>query len=137
MPSWRRHRKHLLLLSNAGKPIYSRYGDAFRLASFAGIVQAIISFVENEGDKIRTITAGRHQVRFCDDVSEGAADGMLTSASPGGEWCGRLCSWCGVLCTWSAFPPQGSPSAPSETSWGCCMGRWEGGGGGAYLPRQR
>ena len=62
MLSWRRRKKHFLVLSNAGKPIYSRYGDEFRLAGFAGIVQAIMSFVENEGDKIRVIRAGSHQV---------------------------------------------------------------------------
>ncbi|GBG79257.1 hypothetical protein CBR_g29308 [Chara braunii] len=62
--SWRTHKKHFFILSNAGKPIYSRYGDEHKLAGFAAILQAIMSFVENSGDVIRVIRAGKHQVVF-------------------------------------------------------------------------
>lgn len=62
--SWRKHKKHFFILSHAGKPIYSRYGDEHKLAGFSATLQAIISFVENSGDCIRYIQAGDHQVVF-------------------------------------------------------------------------
>ncbi|CAN0916368.1 Vacuolar fusion protein MON1 homolog [Linum grandiflorum] len=45
--SWRKRKKHFFVLSNSGKPIYSRYGDEHKLAGFSATLQAIISFVEN------------------------------------------------------------------------------------------
>ncbi|TKY67216.1 SAND protein [Spatholobus suberectus] len=62
--SWRKRKKHFFVLSHAGKPIYSRYGDEHRLAGFSATLQAIISFVENGGDSIKLVRAGRHQVVF-------------------------------------------------------------------------
>ncbi|OAE30551.1 hypothetical protein AXG93_4877s1020 [Marchantia polymorpha subsp. ruderalis] len=63
-PSWRRHKKHFFILSNAGKPIYSRYGDEHKLAGFSATLQAIMSFVENSGDTIHLVRAGDHQIIF-------------------------------------------------------------------------
>ncbi|KAL3687682.1 hypothetical protein R1sor_013991 [Riccia sorocarpa] len=63
-PSWRRHKKHFFILSNAGKPIYSRYGDEHKLAGFSATLQAIMSFVENSGDTVRLVRAGDHQIVF-------------------------------------------------------------------------
>ena len=48
-PAWALHRKHILVLSNAGKPIFSRYGDESRLAPVTGVLQALISFVKDSG----------------------------------------------------------------------------------------
>ncbi|KAL8167469.1 hypothetical protein V2J09_008968 [Rumex salicifolius] len=62
--SWRKRKKHFIILSNSGKPIYSRYGDEHRLAGFSATLQAIISFVENGGDKVKMVRAGKHQVVF-------------------------------------------------------------------------
>ncbi|CAH9139921.1 unnamed protein product [Cuscuta epithymum] len=62
--SWRKRKKHFFILSNSGKPIYSRYGDEHKLAGFSATLQAIISFVENGGDRINLIRAGKHQVAF-------------------------------------------------------------------------
>ncbi|KAL2630041.1 hypothetical protein R1flu_014727 [Riccia fluitans] len=63
-PSWRRHKKHFFILSNAGKPIYSRYGDEHKLAGFSATLQAIMSFVENSGDTVHLVRAGDHQIVF-------------------------------------------------------------------------
>ncbi|XP_024371446.1 vacuolar fusion protein MON1 homolog isoform X2 [Physcomitrium patens] len=63
-PSWRKHKKHFFILSNAGKPIYSRYGDEHKLAGFSATLQAIMSFVENSGDTIRFVKAGDYQIVF-------------------------------------------------------------------------
>ncbi|KAH7286199.1 hypothetical protein KP509_33G062800 [Ceratopteris richardii] len=62
--SWRKHKKHFFILSHAGKPIYSRYGDEHKLAGFAATLQAIMSFVENGGDRINYVRSGDHQVVF-------------------------------------------------------------------------
>ncbi|EHA8589957.1 vacuolar fusion protein MON1 [Cocos nucifera] len=62
--SWRKRKKHFFVLSHSGKPIYSRYGDEHKLAGFSATLQAIISFVENSGDRIKFVRAGNHQVAF-------------------------------------------------------------------------
>ncbi|XWS71821.1 hypothetical protein CRYUN_Cryun03dG0171000 [Craigia yunnanensis] len=62
--SWRKRKKHFFILSNSGKPIYSRYGDEHKLAGFSATLQAIISFVENGGDRVKLVKAGKNQVVF-------------------------------------------------------------------------
>ncbi|GFZ17906.1 SAND family protein [Actinidia rufa] len=62
--SWRKRKKHFFILSHSGKPIYSRYGDEHKLAGFSATLQAIISFVENGGDHVKLVRAGKHQVVF-------------------------------------------------------------------------
>ncbi|KAJ8751332.1 hypothetical protein K2173_016518 [Erythroxylum novogranatense] len=62
--SWRKRKKHFFILSYSGKPIYSRYGDELKLAGFSATLQAIISFVENGGDRVKLVRAGKHQVIF-------------------------------------------------------------------------
>ncbi|XP_039808965.1 vacuolar fusion protein MON1 homolog isoform X2 [Panicum virgatum] len=62
--SWRKRKKHFFILSNSGKPIYSRYGDEHKLAGFSATLQAIISFVENSGDHIKFVRSGKHQIVF-------------------------------------------------------------------------
>ncbi|KAJ6895261.1 vacuolar fusion protein MON1 [Populus alba x Populus x berolinensis] len=62
--SWRKRKKHFFILSHSGKPIYSRYGDEYKLAGFSATLQAIISFVENGGDRVKLVRAGKHQVVF-------------------------------------------------------------------------
>lgn len=62
--SWRKRKKHFFILSNSGKPIYSRYGDEHKLAGFSATLQAIVSFVENGGDCIKLVRAGNHQIIF-------------------------------------------------------------------------
>ena len=54
-PTWRYKKKHFFILSEAGKPIYSRYGDEDQLASLMAVMQATVSFVQDMGDNIRAI----------------------------------------------------------------------------------
>uniref|UniRef100_A0A2P2MH51 Vacuolar fusion protein MON1 homolog n=1 Tax=Rhizophora mucronata TaxID=61149 RepID=A0A2P2MH51_RHIMU len=61
---WRKRKKHFFILSHSGKPIYSRYGDEHKLAGFSATLQAIISFVEHGGDRVKLVRAGKHQVVF-------------------------------------------------------------------------
>ncbi|XP_057746336.1 vacuolar fusion protein MON1 homolog [Arachis stenosperma] len=62
--SWRKRKKHFFVLSHSGKPIYSRYGDEYKLAGFSATLQAIVSFVESRGDSVKWVRAGKHQVVF-------------------------------------------------------------------------
>ena len=64
MASWMNHYKHFFILSSAGKPIYTKYGDDSKLATLFGIIQAIISFIQEDGDTIRSIRAGSHLFAF-------------------------------------------------------------------------
>lgn len=61
---WAAHTKHIFVLSEAGKPIYSLHGEEDHLVSLGGIMQALVSFVADSGDAIRSIRAGRTQIVF-------------------------------------------------------------------------
>lgn len=73
-PAWIQHDKHIFLLSEAGKPIYcrydiqsrnnmlistgnwtlcDRYGSEDKLVTLMGVMQALISFVQDEGDTLK------------------------------------------------------------------------------------
>jgi hypothetical protein len=62
MLQWRAKLKHFLILSSAGKPIYSRHGDDQLIMNYIGVVQTIISFYQSTNDVLRGFTAG--DVRF-------------------------------------------------------------------------
>jgi hypothetical protein len=57
MIRWRSRRKHFFILSSAGKPIYSRYGDDSIISGYMGVIQAIISFFEDNGDTLQYVTS--------------------------------------------------------------------------------
>jgi len=63
-PAWKRHKKHIFILSEAGKPIYTRYGNEENLVTMMGLMQAIVSFVQDNKDNIRSVTAGNHKFIF-------------------------------------------------------------------------
>ncbi|CAH2058207.1 unnamed protein product, partial [Iphiclides podalirius] len=49
--------KHVFILSTAGKPIYSRYGNEDKLAGLCGVIQALVSVVEDQNqDILRSIS---------------------------------------------------------------------------------
>ena len=50
--------KHYLILSSAGKPIYSRHGDQNLINGYIGIIQTIISFYQGAEDPLKGFTAG-------------------------------------------------------------------------------
>lgn len=55
---WLAKKKHIFVLSSAGKPIYSRYGNEDKLATLYGVMQALVSFVQDQNDSIQSIHAG-------------------------------------------------------------------------------
>lgn len=63
---FKKHKKNILMFSNASKPIYTRYDcDEKKLIGITGVLVALISFAGRQGqDKLRCITAGSHKVVF-------------------------------------------------------------------------
>lgn len=55
---WKSKLKHYMILSSAGKPIYSRHGDLGLINSSMGVVQTIISFYEGSKNPLYGFTAG-------------------------------------------------------------------------------
>ncbi|XP_036433968.1 vacuolar fusion protein MON1 homolog B isoform X1 [Colossoma macropomum] len=74
--SWRSRRKHVFVLSEAGKPIYSRYGSEEALSSVMGVMMALMSFVQAGGNTIQSIHSDGHTIVF---LQKGPL--MLVSAS--------------------------------------------------------
>lgn len=55
---WKAKRKHYLILSAAGKPIWTRHGDSGLISSYVGIIQTIISFYQDANDSLKSFSAG-------------------------------------------------------------------------------
>uniref|UniRef100_V9ICE5 Vacuolar fusion protein MON1 homolog n=1 Tax=Apis cerana TaxID=7461 RepID=V9ICE5_APICE len=56
--TWLAQKKHVFILSQAGKPIYSRYSSEDKLVTVMGVMQALVSFVQAGSDMIRSVHAG-------------------------------------------------------------------------------
>ncbi|EXJ95312.1 hypothetical protein A1O1_00432 [Capronia coronata CBS 617.96] len=54
---WKSKRKHFIILSAAGKPIYTRHGSDAVISSYVGIIQTIISSYLEWGDQLRSFRA--------------------------------------------------------------------------------
>ncbi|KIX93392.1 uncharacterized protein Z520_10811 [Fonsecaea multimorphosa CBS 102226] len=54
---WMSKRKHFIILSAAGKPIYTRHGSDAVISSYVGIIQAIISSYSDAGDQLGSFQA--------------------------------------------------------------------------------
>jgi hypothetical protein len=54
---WKSKRKHFIILSAAGKPIYTRHGSDAVISSYVGIIQTIISSFAENGDQLRSFQA--------------------------------------------------------------------------------
>lgn len=55
---WMEKRKHYLILSAAGKPIWTRHGDGSLISTYIGVIQTIISFYEDSEDRLSSFSAG-------------------------------------------------------------------------------
>lgn len=55
---WKAKRKHYLILSAAGKPIWTRHGDGSLISTYVGVIQTIISFYEDSNDRLCSFSAG-------------------------------------------------------------------------------
>lgn len=61
---WRNHPRQFLVLSSAGKPIYSRYGDETQLSTLMSAIQAIISSFADMSDPIKSLTIKNQTIVF-------------------------------------------------------------------------
>lgn len=61
---WRGQKKHIFILSEAGKPIFSLHGNEDKLATLFGVIQALVSFVQLGQDAITSIHAGGIKFAF-------------------------------------------------------------------------
>ncbi|KAI9376596.1 trafficking protein Mon1-domain-containing protein [Aspergillus egyptiacus] len=58
LEKWKSKRKHYIILSAAGKPIWTRHGDGGLISTYVGIIQTIISSYEDSKDRLSGFTAG-------------------------------------------------------------------------------
>lgn len=63
---WRNKKKHVFILSKAGKPIYSRYGKEDKLVNDMSVMYTVASTVSISNDILRCIIAGSHKFVFLD-----------------------------------------------------------------------
>jgi hypothetical protein len=62
---WRSKSKHIFILSEAGKPIFSLHGNEVDLITFMGLLQALVSIIEcDNGNKLNFVIAGDHKIVF-------------------------------------------------------------------------
>ncbi|XP_047736826.1 protein SAND-like [Hyalella azteca] len=61
---WLGKKKHVFILSESGKPVYSRYGAEDRLVTLFGLLQALVSIVSDDGDVLHCVQAGTHKFVF-------------------------------------------------------------------------
>ncbi|KAF7546353.1 hypothetical protein G7046_g9322 [Stylonectria norvegica] len=55
---WKSKLKHYMILSSAGKPVWSRHGDLSLINSSIGVIQTIISFYEGAKNPLQGFSAG-------------------------------------------------------------------------------
>jgi vacuolar fusion protein MON1 len=58
---WKSKLKHFMILSSAGKPIWTRHGNDQIISSYIGVVQTLISFYQGASDVLRGFTAAGAQ----------------------------------------------------------------------------
>ncbi|EKX54162.1 hypothetical protein GUITHDRAFT_100411 [Guillardia theta CCMP2712] len=79
-PRWRRRKKHVFVVSSAGKPIFTRYGDEDKLNPLFGVMcrllrsggwwdhqgsaGSLVSFMTQHDDIPRVVFAGDHKIVF-------------------------------------------------------------------------
>lgn len=70
--NWRRRKKHVFILSSAGKPVFSRYGDESDFSELFGILQVLMSMAQSSGssETLRRVTAGPEFVIHFHTVGE-------------------------------------------------------------------
>eukprot|EP00760_Papus_ankaliazontas_P030329 PhM_4_TR4766/c0_g1_i1/m.12126/K20195/MON1; vacuolar fusion protein MON1 len=61
---WRDRRKHFLIVSASGRPVFTRYGDECAMSDLFGIVQVMISMGESRNEMLRRAVAGDVQICF-------------------------------------------------------------------------
>ena len=55
---WKSKLKHFMILSSAGKPIWTRHGNDQVVTSYIGVIQTLISFYQGASDELKGFAAG-------------------------------------------------------------------------------
>nr|CAG4651716.1 EOG090X03TW [Triops cancriformis] len=63
-PEWLANDRHVFVLSEAGKPIYTRHGVEDRLVTLFGVMQALVSVVQDADDSLLSIQSGDTHFAF-------------------------------------------------------------------------
>uniref|UniRef100_A0A146KSG3 Vacuolar fusion protein MON1 homolog n=1 Tax=Lygus hesperus TaxID=30085 RepID=A0A146KSG3_LYGHE len=61
---WRAKERHVFILSSSGKPVYSRYGSEDKMVTLFGVMQALVSIVEDSEDVMESIHFGKNVIVF-------------------------------------------------------------------------
>eukprot|EP01038_Epipyxis_sp_PR26KG_P016072 gene16072-21827_t len=61
---WEYLPKHFFILSASGKPIFSNYGDEQDMVTTFGLLQAVVSIVEDSGDELKCISVGKRKIVY-------------------------------------------------------------------------
>ena len=61
---WAQKKKHVFIFTDAGKPVFSRYGDEIKLAPFMGTLTALSSVVEDTTDNPDTVMCDNRIIVF-------------------------------------------------------------------------
>ncbi|XP_060834251.1 protein SAND [Rhopalosiphum padi] len=56
--------KHIFVLSTAGKPIYTRFGNENQMASLFGLMIALVSVTQDSNDTLQSICCGQTRIVF-------------------------------------------------------------------------
>ena len=64
-PGWELKDKHIFILSDSGKPIFSYHGDEQEMVTSFGLLQAVVSIASDAGDRIKFIRAGNRKIVYC------------------------------------------------------------------------
>lgn len=65
--SWKKQKKHVFIMSYAGKPIYTRYGDEDQQAALMGVLQTLVMYFSHMAEPKDTLLctcAGGHKFVF-------------------------------------------------------------------------
>lgn len=58
LAQWKSKFKHFLIISTAGKPIYSRHGSDTIISSYIGVIQTILNIYQDSSNPLKSFTAG-------------------------------------------------------------------------------
>ncbi|XP_005090495.1 protein SAND [Aplysia californica] len=62
---WKQQRRHIFIISESGKPVYSRHGSEDKLVTIMGVMQALVICTHDfQKDTLRSIVAGDHKFVF-------------------------------------------------------------------------
>lgn len=53
--SWRNQKRHIFILTEAGKPVYSRHGSEDKLSAVMGVMMALVSCIHDRNETLKYV----------------------------------------------------------------------------------